>query len=39
MVGREVIKALVCPEGQRGSDSICILEVEGSETKCGPPTP
>ena len=27
----------MCPGGQGGSDSMCVLGVEGSEKKCAPP--
>ena len=37
--GAGLIKALTCPEGRGGSDSMCVLGVEGSEKNCGPPSP
>ena len=35
--GAGLIKALTCPGGRRGCDSMCVLGVEESEKKCGPP--
>ena len=34
--GAGLIKALTCPGGQRGSHSMCVLGVEGSEKNAPP---